>query len=149
MHLHAILCACIFFRCVSSLLRHVLIINICDDVHVIQTVQLHGQTRTKFLSRNSISRHISATPGTDTHARVYTRACRARWSGMGGRSEHCPPRASLRLLRGYHTRSAFIVQRYVPPAQTGNSGRVRCRATRQIGGDASIDTTGDREHRRR
>lgn len=68
---------------------------------VIRTAPLHRGTCTKFLRRNSISRHISAKREpvhTHTHARgTYTGACQAlkahdalKRKGLTG-SEHCPP----------------------------------------------------------
>jgi len=95
----------------------------------------HFTEKTKFLRRNSTFRDTFRRHQGPTHTHVCTRVRARRWSGKGSRSEHCPPGASLRLLRGCHTPSAFIVRCYVL-GQTGNSGRVRCRATRQIGGDA-------------
>lgn len=92
--------------------------------------------RAKFLVE--IPFYISATREYRIYC-VYTCGCvyysaRSGMRGAGG-SEHLSPGANPRLLLGCHTPSAFIIRRYVPTVQTGNSGRVRCHTTRQIGGD--------------
>lgn len=71
---------------------------------------------------------------------VYTHACvyyPARRNERSRRVRALSPGASPRLLLGCHTPSAFIMRRYVPTVQTGNSGRVRCHTTRQIVRDAA------------
>lgn len=122
-----------------------------DIIHVYLqlTYQLHICTST-MLSGSPLQRgcvkFLVEIPFSDTFRRrenppcVYTRGCvyyPARWNERSRRVRALSPGASSRLLLGRHTPSAFIMRRYVPTVETGNSGRVRCHTTRQIGGDAT------------